>query len=115
MRFRRSGRPAHSRSSKAARSPGSAMAMTAANRSSSFIGLVLRLTQRNRLVKGAVEQEEFAIFFQADRAVPSYFTGWPHGFAVSAFRASRRQPLFLVFGRSVIHRTVAKSQSESGY
>ncbi len=63
MRFRRSGRPAHSRSSKAARSPGSAMAMTAANRSSSFIGLVLRLTQRNRRAKGAVAVERILYSF----------------------------------------------------
>ena len=93
MRFRRSGRPAHSRSSRAARSPGSAMAMTAANRSSSFIGLVLRLTQRNRRAESAVEQEKFAILFQVDRAVPSYFTALAaglrgvslQGFALSAF------------------------------
>src|SRR5271154_5588901 len=58
MRLRTSGRPAHSRSSKAARSPGSAMAMTAANRSSSFIEWVLRLTQRNRRAKGAGEGEK---------------------------------------------------------
>ena len=37
------------------------------------------------------------------------------GFAVSAFEALRCQPLFLVFGRLVIYRTVAKSRSESGY
>jgi hypothetical protein len=38
------------------------------------------------------------------------------GFAVSAFvGASRCQRLFLVFGRSVIFRAVAKSRSESGY
>jgi hypothetical protein len=30
-------------------------------------------------------------------------------------RASRCQPLFLVFGRLVMYRTVAKSRSESGY
>ena len=34
---------------------------------------------------------------------------------VRAFGASRCQPLFLVFGRSVIYRTLAKSRSESGY
>src|SRR5438093_5234514 len=58
MRARKSGRPAHSRSSRAARSAGSAVAMAAANRSSSFMGLALRLTQRKPPAKGAVEPQK---------------------------------------------------------
>ena len=48
------------------RSPGSAMAMTAANKSSSFTELVLRLTQRNRRAKGAVAVEKI-LFSRRDR------------------------------------------------
>ena len=61
------GRPAHSRSSRAARSAGSTRAMAAANRSSSFISLVLRPVQRDWRTKGAVAGRNFSIPARGDR------------------------------------------------